>query len=109
MPAKYNKSNKPPEAKLFDLLRPYAFLILVLVLLTILSNGLNLAVPQILAHTIDSFTNGNFIFTTVIIEFFLVALSIFIFTYLQNIVQTYASERVARDLRTQVAAKISVQ
>ena len=34
---------------------------------------------------------------------------IFIFTYLQSIVQTYASERVARDLRTDLTAKISLQ
>ncbi len=109
MAARNPKTGKPTEASLFGLLKPYAFLISLLVLMTILSNGLNLAVPQIVASAVDSFTKGNFVLTTVIIEFFLVALSIFIFTYLQNIVQTYASERVARDLRTDLAAKISVQ
>ena len=39
----------------------------------------------------------------------MVASFVFALTYLQSIVQTYASERVARDLRTRVAAKISVQ
>jgi ATP-binding cassette subfamily B protein len=37
------------------------------------------------------------------------ALVIFIFTFLQGILQTYASERVARDLRTKLADKISRQ
>ena len=37
------------------------------------------------------------------------ALGIFVFTYLQSVVQTYASERVARDLRTRLVAKISTQ
>ena len=44
-----------------------------------------------------------------IIEFSVVAFLIFIFTYLQNIVQVYVSERVARDMRNDIAAKISVQ
>ncbi len=42
-------------------------------------------------------------------EFFIVALLIFIFTYVQNIVQTYASESVARDLRTRLIERISLQ
>ena len=37
-----------------------------------------------------------------------VALFIFIFTYLQNVIQVYAAERVARDLRTKLAAHSEV-
>lgn len=103
------KPPQAPQASLFALLKPYKFLILLLVALTIVSNGLNLAVPQIISHTVDSFTQGNFVISAVIIEFLLVALFIFIFTYLQSVVQTYASERVARDLRTDLTAAISVQ
>jgi len=44
-----------------------------------------------------------------IIQFLVAALIIFIFTFLQGILQTYASERVARDLRTKLAEKISRQ
>ncbi len=104
-----NKAIKSPEASLFALLKPYKFFIALLVLLTVVSNGLNLAVPQIISHAIDSYSKGNFVIANVILEFFLVALFIFIFTYLQSIMQTYAAERVAKDLRTQLAAKISVQ
>jgi ATP-binding cassette subfamily B protein len=80
-----------------------------LVLLTIAGNSLNLAVPKIISYAIDSYSKGSFILANIILLFFLVALSIFIFTYLQSIVQTFAAERVAKDLRTQLAAKISDQ
>ncbi len=94
---------------LMGVLKPYSFLVLLLVLVTILSNALNLAVPRIIAHAIDDSSHSNFDFTSTIIEFLIVILSIFFFTYFQNIIQTYASERVAKDLRTQITAKISVQ
>lgn len=103
----------PPNTKkkpnLFSLLKPYRGLVFLLVILTILPSALNLAVPKIIANAIDNFTKGSFVLSTVIIEFSVVSILIFIFTYLQNIVQTYAAERVARDLRTKLAAKISQQ
>jgi ATP-binding cassette subfamily B protein len=80
-----------------------------LVVLTIAANGLNLAVPQIIAHAIDTFAGGSFVLSRLIIEFAIVAVFIFVLTYGQNIVQVYASERVARDLRVDLSAKISVQ
>ncbi len=43
------------------------------------------------------------------VELSLVALGIFVFSYLQSVAQTLASERVARDLRTRLVAKISTQ
>ena len=97
------------KPNLFSLLRPYSWFIALLVALTILSNGLNLVVPKIISHAIDSYTLGSFSIQTIAIEFFLVSLSIFIFTYLQSVVQTYTAELVARNLRTQLVAKISVQ
>ncbi|MCX6780417.1 MAG: ABC transporter ATP-binding protein [Candidatus Magasanikbacteria bacterium] len=101
--------NKPKEKTLFSLLKPYRWPVGLLVFLTILSNGLNLAVPKIMSRAIDSFVHGNFVLRTVVIEFVLVAIFIFIFTYLQSIVQTYVSERVARDLRRDLTDKISLQ
>jgi ATP-binding cassette subfamily B protein len=100
---------KKPEPSLFGLLRPYARTVILLVLLAVLSNGLNLTLPQIIARSIDSYTRGTFVLSTVLMEFSLATFFIFLFTYLQNVVQTYASERVARDMRNQVASKISLQ
>jgi ATP-binding cassette, subfamily B, bacterial len=95
------------EGNLFGLLKPYAFMVAVLVILTITGNALNLAVPKIIQKAIDDYTHGNFVLMFVAIEFFIVAILIFVFTYLQSIAQTYASERVAKDLRTKLVAKIS--
>jgi ATP-binding cassette subfamily B protein len=78
-----------------SLLRPYRELVMVLLLFTLLSNAINLLLPKIIANTIDAFTAGVFAFNPVVIKFGLAILFIFIFTYLQSIIQTYASERVA--------------
>jgi ATP-binding cassette, subfamily B, bacterial len=110
--------NKPVEQKLagktakpnvFGLLKPYLGMTIFLVLFALLSNGMNLFIPKIISHGIDSFGKGHFVFKTVILEFLVATLVIFIFTYLQSIVQTYASERVARDLRAKLSDKISRQ
>jgi ATP-binding cassette subfamily B protein len=91
------------------LLKPYRPLVVALVALTIVGNGLNLVVPKLISHAIDSFVAGSFPRNTVVIEFLVVALLVFILTYGQSLVQTWAAERVAMDLRTKIAAKISVQ
>lgn len=92
-----------------SLLKPYRALVIVLLLFTLLSNGINLLLPTIIANAIDAFTAGVFALNPVLVKFSLAILLIFIFTYLQGIIQTYASERVARDLRTKLSNKISVQ
>src|ERR1051326_1164008 len=99
----------PPAAGLLVLLKPYRGLIVLLVILTVAGNALALAVPRIIAHAVDTYTQPTFALSGVAWQFFAAALLVFVLTYLQSIVQTYASERVARDLRTRVAAKISVQ
>jgi len=91
------------------LLKPYRPMVVALVALTIAGNGLNLVVPKLISHAIDSFVAGSFPRNTIVIEFLVVALLVFILTYGQSIVQTWAAERVAMDLRTKIAAKISVQ
>ncbi len=100
---------REPKSNLLSILKPYRGVVILLVVLTILPSALNLAVPKIISQAIDNFTKGNFILSTMVLEFSIVAILIFIFTYLQNIVQVFASERVARDLRTKLALKISKQ
>ncbi|MDR3582227.1 MAG: ABC transporter ATP-binding protein [Candidatus Pacebacteria bacterium] len=94
---------------LVSILKPYKGLVFLLVILTILPSALNLVVPKIISNAIDDFAQGGFVLRTVVIEFSVVAILIFILTYLQSVAQVYAAERVARDLRTKVAAKISRQ
>jgi len=91
------------------LLVPYKGLIVLLLVFTLFSNGINLFIPKIIAGGIDAFTAHHFVFRPLVTKFTLAVAAIFIFTYLQGILQTYASEKVARDLRTKLAGKISQQ
>lgn len=101
---------KPPRGPgLMILLKPYKGLVAALVTLTIVANALNLVVPKLIANAIDSYTAGHFVMHTVVTEFLVTALLVFVLTYGQSIAQTWASEHVAKDLRTRLAAKISVQ
>jgi ATP-binding cassette subfamily B protein len=91
------------------LLKPYRPLVSMLAALTILGNALNLVVPKLLSRAIDDYGRGQFAPGTVAAELFAVSLGIFAFAYLQSVAQTIASERVARDLRTRLMARISTQ
>ncbi|HTI09302.1 MAG TPA: ABC transporter ATP-binding protein [Puia sp.] len=98
---------KPPG--IFSLLTPYRGLILLLLMLAFLSNGINLLIPKIISHGIDAFIAHSFDMSHIAWEFMGAAILVFVFGFLQGIVQTYASERVARDLRTRLAEKIARQ
>ena len=100
---------RPQGPNLLGLLKPYTRLVSVLAALTILGNALNLVVPKILSRAIDDYAQRQFVLGTVAVELLVVALGIFAFSYLQSVAQTIASERVARDLRTRLVAKISTQ
>jgi len=110
-----NKKNKripdgkPVKPNIFAVLKPYKLMIFSLIGFALLSNAVNLVIPKLISRGIDDFSNGNFSYQRLIIEFLIAALIIFVFTFLQGILQTYASERVARDLRTKLADKISRQ
>ena len=104
----------PAGPSLLPLLRPYRGLIILLAALTVGANGLTLQVPKLISHSIDNYMQAalrraGFDTTSIIIEFTAIALAVFILTYLQSLVQTYASERVAKDLRARLVAKISVE
>jgi ATP-binding cassette, subfamily B, bacterial len=100
---------RPPSAGLMLLLKPYRWLIAILATLTIVGNAFNLVVPKLIARAIDDYTQGRFVLNTVVVEFVVVGLLVFLFSYGQAGMQTWTSERVAKDLRTRLAAKISVQ
>jgi ATP-binding cassette, subfamily B, bacterial len=108
-PNRTGVQRRSPGGGLFALLQPYRWLVALLVVLTIAGNGLTLVVPKLISRAIDAYTQRTFVLSTVVLQFFVVALLVFFFNYLQNIAQTYSSERVARDLRTRLAAKIATQ
>nr|WP_294873861.1 ABC transporter ATP-binding protein [uncultured Pedobacter sp.] len=110
-----NSDTKGPKPKakqgqsIFSLLKPYSGLIMLLILFALLSNGLNLWIPKLIGSGIDAYSAGKFSYKTIATEFIIVVLVIFLFSFLQSLMQTYASEKVARDLRTRLADKISRQ
>ncbi len=106
---KQKSEGKPAKPKLTSLLKPYMKMIILLIFFVLIGNGINLIIPKIISHGIDSYTGGNYNFKTIAIEFFAASLVIFIFAYLQSILQTYTSERVAKDLREKLSDKISRQ
>lgn len=100
------KSDKP---NIFGLLKPYKSKVILLVVFALLSNGVNLLIPKIISQGIDAYSAGHYVLKTILIEFIGATVVIFVFGYLQAIVQTYAAEKVAFDLRTKLSDKISRQ
>ncbi len=94
---------------LWPLLRPYKGQMAILVVLIAAGNALNLAVPKVVADAIDAFASGHLHLTASLIALIALAVGIFLFGNLQNLTQTVASERVARDLRTRLAGAVSQQ
>jgi ATP-binding cassette subfamily B protein len=103
------KKQIEPKPNVFLVLKPYSGMISALLLFALLSNGLNLIIPKIIQFGIDDFSKGTFNMKKVITWFSIAAVLIFIFSYAQSIIQTFASEKVARDMRTKLASKISQQ
>jgi ATP-binding cassette subfamily B protein len=104
-----NRATRPPTPSLMPLLKPYRLLIAMLIALTVAGNGLNLVVPKLISHAIDAYIQRRFVLNTVVWQFLVVGILVFVLSYAQSAVQIWAAERVAKDLRTRLAAKISVQ
>ncbi len=101
------QSQMPKGASVFSVVGPYKKMIGLLILCTLATNALNLLIPRIIAKSIDGYIEGTLVVSHMLWQFSLAALFIFIFLYIQSLFQTYASERVAKDLRTKLSAKIS--
>ena len=98
---------RPPGLR--DALVPYRRTILGLLALTLAGNALNLVMPQLVANAIDGYAAAGLVPPAMARNLGLVALGVFVFSYLQGLVQIRASERVARDLRSRLMAKIAEQ
>jgi ATP-binding cassette subfamily B protein len=108
-PAGAGGPGKPKGPGLFSVLKPYRRMIFLLVLLSLISNAISLAIPNISRHTIDAFIGNRLDIGLTLWLFIGAAVGVFVFTFGLSFVQTYTSERVAKDLRTQLAARISRQ
>jgi len=107
-------NNQPKQPGIFSLLTPYRGLLMLLILFALFTNGVNLWLPKIIQHGIDDYVHSflghtKFNVNPTLIKFSVAVSIIFLFDYLQTIVQTYTSEKVARDLRSRLSDKISRQ
>jgi ATP-binding cassette subfamily B protein len=107
--SKETPAKKEKKPSIFSLLIPYRKMVVLLIVFALLGNGINLLIPKIISSAIDSYSLEKVNFNRVITQFFLASLVIFIFSYFQSVIQTFTSERAARDLRTRLTDKISRQ
>ncbi|AEV97697.1 ABC transporter ATP-binding protein [Niastella koreensis] len=104
------KGGAPPaKPKINALVLGYKKLIVLLSFFTVSASLLGLLIPKIIARAIDSYAQAHTIKEQLLWQFAIVTFLVFVFTYLQSVVQSYASEVVARDLRQKLAEKIAQQ
>ena len=106
---KDHKGNMNINSRLFGLLKPYRLLVGLLIIFALLGNAANLIIPKIIARGIDTYMEGTYTLENILLQFMVTATAIFVFSVLQMVVQTYASERVGLDLRKRLSDKISRQ
>ena len=95
------------SVNIFATLKPYKWLIGLLVILTAISNGLSLLLPKFIASGIDTYRQGSFDMVGLLTKFLIVITLVFIFSYLQSLLQIYTSEKAARDLRQKLITAVS--
>ncbi len=103
------EKTKGKRAGLFSVLGPYKGIVFILIVMALAGSAVNLLIPKIIARGIDAYSANKLDLRVVITEFLLAAAGIFLFTLVQGVIQTFTSERVAKDLRTKVSDKISRQ
>lgn len=109
MPEPPGSESTPLPHGLGSLLLPYRGAIAALVLLTLAGSALNLLIPKLVADAIDSYGRNTLVLERAAPGLVAAAIGIFALAWLQSVAQTYASERVARDLRTRLIARIAAQ
>ncbi|HLO58868.1 MAG TPA: ABC transporter ATP-binding protein [Bacteroidales bacterium] len=101
--------DKEHKESIFSLLKPYRKMVILLIFFALLGNTFNLFIPKIISSAIDSFSAHSIDFNRTMIYFIIATVFIFLFSYFQSLMQTYVSEKAARDIRTQITDKISKQ
>jgi len=106
---KRSEAGSEQKAELFSVLGPYRLIVIVLIIIALAGSSINLFIPKIIARGIDAFSANTFNAGKIITEFLVAASGIFIFTFIQGVLQTLTAERVAKDLRNRMADRLSRQ
>lgn len=94
---------------MIKLLRPYWLQLIFLLTLALAGNALSLFLPKVIQSVIDGLSLPAYDISKAMWQFSIITFSVFLLGYLQGLLQIYASEKVALDLRTKLAAKIAGQ
>lgn len=94
---------------LWQLLVPYRKQVVLLVIFSIAGNGANLLLPRLVGMGINRYQTDHHVPLDLTDDFIGACLLIWVFTAIQTLVQVATAERVARDLRSRLATKISQQ
>lgn len=94
---------------LFSLLKPYRGSVVLIFVLSILSNGSAMVLPRLIGVSINDYAAQTQVNTQNVQWLLASCVGVFVFTVLQNLVQVYTSERVAYNLRSRLSQKISEQ
>jgi len=68
-----NKKGKKLDFGLFEVVKPYGWFVVGIIVLTVISSGLNLAIPKIISGAIDNYGKGGFDLRMLAIQFSLVS------------------------------------
>ncbi|PUZ25915.1 ABC transporter ATP-binding protein [Chitinophaga parva] len=107
--AKQKQGSKPQGPSVFGLLKPYRKLVAGLVAFAAVSNGFSLVLPLYIRKAVNQFNTDPNAMNSVYLGFLVVAVVVFLLSFALGYLQTYTSETVAKDLRTQLSDKISRQ
>lgn len=107
--AKQKQGSKPQGPSVFGLLKPYRKLVTGLVVFAAVSNGFSLVLPLYIRKAVNQFNTDPNAMNSVYLGFLVVAAVVFLLSFALGYLQTYTSEKVAKDLRTQLSDKISRQ
>jgi ATP-binding cassette subfamily B protein len=98
-----------PKKYLFSLVKPYWWMLGLVLVCSLASNGLTLWLPKIGSGVVDSFNTPNFLLGRTITILIGLVVLIFIFSLSQSFLQTLMAESLARDLRSTLMEKVSRQ
>lgn len=107
MSAPLQKPPAPPSV--FQALHGYGWPVFGLLLLTMGLGAVNLSVPTLVARALDQAQQGTFVLSMFVGTFAVILLATFALSYSQSVAQVILSERVARDLRHKLSARIGEQ
>lgn len=94
---------------IFSLIKPYWWVLGLILICSLAGNGLNLWLPKIASGVIDTFESADFLLGKTILFLSVLSVLILVFSLLQSFLQTFMAESLASNLRNKLMEKISRQ